>query len=61
MSDLLDKYEQESGNAVPIHGGILCHVEYYITKHHSVDAASGGFVAPFATVSFVCTLQQKII
>ncbi|KAF9050759.1 glutamate decarboxylase [Hymenopellis radicata] len=33
MSDLLDKYEQESGNHVPIH----------------VDAASGGFVAPFAS------------
>ncbi|KAL0572634.1 glutamate decarboxylase gad1, partial [Marasmius crinis-equi] len=32
MSDLLDEYEQKSGNHVPIH----------------VDAASGGFVAPFA-------------
>ncbi|KAK1222792.1 glutamate decarboxylase gad1 [Marasmius sp. AFHP31] len=33
MSDLLDEYEQKTGNHVPIH----------------VDAASGGFVAPFAT------------
>lgn len=32
MSDLLDRYEAETGNCVPIH----------------VDAASGGFVAPFA-------------
>jgi hypothetical protein len=32
MSDELDKYEAETGISVPIH----------------VDAASGGFVAPFA-------------
>jgi glutamate decarboxylase len=32
MSDELDKYETETGISVPIH----------------VDAASGGFVAPFA-------------
>lgn len=32
MSDELDKYEKETGNYIPIH----------------VDAASGGFVAPFA-------------
>ncbi|CAK9780193.1 glutamate decarboxylase [Cutaneotrichosporon oleaginosum] len=32
MSDLLDAYEEKTGNHVPIH----------------VDAASGGFVAPFA-------------
>lgn len=31
MSDLLDKYEKETGISIPIH----------------VDAASGGFVAPF--------------
>ncbi|KAI0312733.1 glutamate decarboxylase [Amylostereum chailletii] len=33
MTDLLDAYEKETGNSVPIH----------------VDGASGGFVAPFAT------------
>ncbi|KAE9406443.1 glutamate decarboxylase [Gymnopus androsaceus JB14] len=33
MSDMLDKYEAETGNYVPIH----------------VDGASGGFFAPFAT------------
>ncbi|KAG6844494.1 hypothetical protein H0H87_006568 [Tephrocybe sp. NHM501043] len=33
ISDLLDEYEAKSGNYVPIH----------------VDAASGGFIAPFAT------------
>ncbi|KAG5727584.1 Glutamate decarboxylase [Termitomyces sp. T112] len=33
ISDLLDEYEAKTGNYVPIH----------------VDAASGGFVAPFAT------------
>jgi glutamate decarboxylase len=33
MSDLLDEYEKKTGHFVPIH----------------VDAASGGFVAPFAT------------
>ncbi|KAG6896115.1 hypothetical protein C0992_010256, partial [Termitomyces sp. T32_za158] len=33
ISDLLDEYEATSGNYVPIH----------------VDAASGGFIAPFAT------------
>ncbi|KAF7304696.1 Glutamate decarboxylase [Mycena kentingensis (nom. inval.)] len=33
MADLLDTYEAETGHSVPIH----------------VDAASGGFVAPFAT------------
>ncbi|KAF8964035.1 glutamate decarboxylase [Flammula alnicola] len=33
MSDLLDEYEAKTGNYVPIH----------------VDAASGGFVAPFVT------------
>ncbi|THH33849.1 hypothetical protein EUX98_g320 [Antrodiella citrinella] len=33
MSDLLDEYEARTGNSVPIH----------------VDAASGGFIAPFAT------------
>ncbi|KAH9951359.1 glutamate decarboxylase [Amylocystis lapponica] len=33
MATLLDKYEKESGNSVPIH----------------VDGASGAFVAPFAT------------
>ncbi|GAA5984567.1 hypothetical protein JCM10908_003403 [Rhodotorula pacifica] len=35
MSDLLDEYEAKTGNFVPIH----------------VDAASGGFFAPFATPS----------
>ncbi|KAK7043692.1 glutamate decarboxylase gad1 [Paramarasmius palmivorus] len=34
MANLLDEYEKETGISVPIH----------------VDAASGGFVAPFATV-----------
>ncbi|TFK55286.1 glutamate decarboxylase [Heliocybe sulcata] len=33
MSDLLDEYEKKTGHYVPIH----------------VDAASGGFIAPFAT------------
>lgn len=33
MSDLLDEYEARTGHSVPIH----------------VDAASGGFIAPFAT------------
>ncbi|EJF65670.1 glutamate decarboxylase [Dichomitus squalens LYAD-421 SS1] len=33
MADLLDEYEARTGNSVPIH----------------VDAASGGFIAPFAT------------
>ncbi|CCM02878.1 uncharacterized protein FIBRA_04992 [Fibroporia radiculosa] len=33
MAELLDEYEQRTGHSVPIH----------------VDAASGGFVAPFAT------------
>ena len=37
MSDELDKYEQETGNYVPIH----------------VDAASGGFVAPFAYPHYI--------
>ncbi|SJL00144.1 related to glutamate decarboxylase [Armillaria ostoyae] len=37
MADLLDKYEAETGNSVPIH----------------VDGASGGFVAPFATPQLV--------
>ncbi|KAK4687309.1 glutamate decarboxylase, partial [Tremellales sp. Uapishka_1] len=37
MSDALDKYEAESGNHIPIH----------------VDAASGGFVAPFAYPDYV--------
>ncbi|KAK4686768.1 glutamate decarboxylase, partial [Tremellales sp. Uapishka_1] len=41
MSDELDKYEAESGNHVPIH----------------VDAASGGFVAPFAYPSYVWDFQ----
>ena len=34
MSDLLDEYEKRTGHSVPIH----------------VDGASGGFIAPFATV-----------
>lgn len=33
MSDYLDAYEAKTGHSVPIH----------------VDAASGGFIAPFAT------------
>ncbi|KAH9946302.1 glutamate decarboxylase [Epithele typhae] len=33
MADLLDQYEKDTGNSVPIH----------------VDGASGGFIAPFAT------------
>lgn len=33
MADLLDEYEKKTSNSVPIH----------------VDAASGGFFAPFAT------------
>jgi glutamate decarboxylase len=37
MSDLLDEYEAKTGNFVPIH----------------VDAASGGFVAPFVTPKLV--------
>ncbi|KAF8061476.1 glutamate decarboxylase [Lyophyllum atratum] len=37
MSDLLDGYEAKTGHSVPIH----------------VDAASGGFVAPFATPKLV--------
>jgi glutamate decarboxylase len=37
MSDLLDEYEKQTGHSVPIH----------------VDAASGGFVAPFATPKLV--------
>lgn len=37
MSDLLDAYEKETGNDIPIH----------------VDAASGGFVAPFAYPNLV--------
>jgi glutamate decarboxylase len=37
MADLLDEYEQKTGHSVPIH----------------VDAASGGFVAPFATPKIV--------
>ena len=37
MSDELDKYEKETGIYVPIH----------------VDAASGGFVAPFAYPQYV--------
>jgi len=37
MADLLDEYEKNSGISVPIH----------------VDAASGGFVAPFATPKLV--------
>lgn len=37
MSDELDKYEKETGHYVPIH----------------VDAASGGFVAPFAYPQYV--------
>lgn len=39
MSDLLDEYEKRTGHSVPIH----------------VDAASGGFIAPFATV---CPFQK---
>lgn len=31
ISNILDEYEQETGNYIPIH----------------VDAASGGFIAPF--------------
>ncbi|EJD02106.1 glutamate decarboxylase [Fomitiporia mediterranea MF3/22] len=37
MSDLLDEYEAKTGHHVPIH----------------VDAASGGFVAPFATPKLI--------
>ncbi|GLB35302.1 putative glutamate decarboxylase [Lyophyllum shimeji] len=37
MSDLLDEYEARTGHSVPIH----------------VDAASGGFIAPFATPKLV--------
>jgi len=37
MSDLLDDYEKKTGHSVPIH----------------VDAASGGFVAPFVTPKLV--------
>jgi glutamate decarboxylase len=37
MSDLLDEYEARTGNFVPIH----------------VDAASGGFVAPFVTPKLI--------
>ncbi|KAG6821145.1 hypothetical protein H0H93_005365 [Arthromyces matolae] len=37
ISDLLDEYEAKTGNYVPIH----------------VDAASGGFIAPFATPKLV--------
>ncbi|KAI0049999.1 glutamate decarboxylase [Auriscalpium vulgare] len=37
MSDLLDKFEEETGHSVPIH----------------VDGASGAFIAPFATPKLV--------
>lgn len=37
VSDLLDEYEQKTGHHVPIH----------------VDAASGGFVAPFVNPKLV--------
>jgi hypothetical protein len=51
MSDLLDEYEQKTGHSVPIHGGSLSFWPLsYQSRHKTVDAASGGFVAPFATV-----------
>lgn len=44
MSKLLDEYEQRTGQHIPIH----------------VDAASGGFVAPFAHPSLkVCCLRSE--
>ena len=51
MADLLDEYEKKTGYSVPIHGnGSL--LSLLIHSHHaqfSVDGASGGFLAPFAT------------
>lgn len=51
ISDLLDEYEAKTGHSVPIHGAstfylIGCLVTYLLI----VDGASGGFIAPFATV-----------
>jgi glutamate decarboxylase len=52
MSDLLDEYEAKTGHFVPIHGKFFLFLKIpLINFEHTVDAASGGFVAPFATVS----------
>ncbi|KAG6896114.1 hypothetical protein C0992_010255 [Termitomyces sp. T32_za158] len=45
ISDLLDEYEAKTGHYIPIHG-------WFVTDFR-VDAASGGFVAPFATPKHV--------
>ena len=55
MSDLLDEYEAKTGNFVPIHGPfpLIYDFSCFLT-FRIVDAASGGFIAPFVTVSQIC-------
>ena len=51
MSDLLDAYEEKTGHFVPIHGSFpLIMIVVLIFIFPIVDAASGGFIAPFVTV-----------
>lgn len=54
MSDLLDEYEERTGHFVPIHGSFpLKYDDLLRFIFRTVDAASGGFVAPFATVRLI--------
>lgn len=52
MADFLDEYESRTGNSVPIHGWFSYVTENWFTVliFDIVDAASGGFVAPFVSV-----------
>ena len=62
MSDLLDEYERKTGHSVPIHGALnnIFSFRLYLV-FLVVDAASGGFIAPFATVSVELSINARVL